>query len=379
MADLVDEENAVSNNRKIRVLAINPGSTSTKIALFDDYDELFRMTIRHSADDLQGFGDIQDQLGYRAETVEKAVAGKGYALEDIDVFSGRGGGMQPVEGGVYAVSDLLASHASRGAAGQHPAQLAPQIAKQFADRYGKLAFVVNPPDIDEFIDIARVTGIRGIYRESHVHALNQKEIAKRFCESRGRSYKDANLIICHLGGGISITAHEKGRMIDSNDIIDGSGPMSPTRAGDLPYMKVIELAYSGSFSQKDLIDKLNHRGGLLDHFGTTDTADILRRIDSGGGYAKAIIDGMAYQCAKYVGAMAVALGGKVDAILITGGLANNEYITGQMASRIDWIAETVVMPGDYELESLAAGAIRAMRGEEEIKTYTGVPIWNGFR
>ncbi|MDR0491760.1 MAG: butyrate kinase [Oscillospiraceae bacterium] len=363
---------------RIRVLAVNTGSTSTKIALFDDYDELFRKTIRHSVDDLKDFYEIQDQLSYRAETVEKAVAEKGYDLAGVDVFSGRGGGVLAVQGGVYSVSNLLAFHASIGMAGQHPAQLAPQIVKQFADRFGKLAFVVNPPDVDEFCEIARVSGIKGIYRESHIHALNQKEIAKRFCELKEQKYDQVNLVICHLGGGVSITAHEKGRMIDSNDIIGGSGPMSPTRAGDLPYMKVLELAFSDRYSRKELIDKLNQDGGLVDHFGTADIRDVLKMVDDGDINAKIIIDGMIYQCAKYVGAMAVALKGKVDAVILTGGLAFSEYFADMMKEHVNWIAETVVMPGDYELEALAAGAIRVLRGEETLKEYTGVPIWNGL-
>ena len=189
------------SNSKIIVLAINPGSTSTKIALFSDYDELFNTAILHSPKDLSSFGDIQEQLEYRADMVERSMLENGYAMEDIDVYSARGGGLAPVTGGVYDVSDLLTTHASIPmSGGPHPAQLASQIAKRFADKYKKRAFVVNPPDVDEFRDIARVSGIKGIERESHVHALNQKEIALRFCESRGLNYNEINIIICHIGG-----------------------------------------------------------------------------------------------------------------------------------------------------------------------------------
>lgn len=363
---------------KIRILAVNPGSTSTKIALFDDYDEVFSTNIEHAAEDLKKFKEIQDQLGYRRDMVESTMADKGYNMTDVDVFVGRGGGLLSVSGGTYEVTDLLVDHASRGMTGQHPAQLASQICRQFADKYSRRAFIVNPPDVDEFSDVARVSGVKGIYRESHIHALNQKEIALRFCKERGLKYSDVNLVICHLGGGISVTAHQKGRMVDSNDIIKGSGPMTPTRAGDLPYVKVIELAYSGDYTKKQLTDKLNKDGGLTDHFGTADARDVIKLIEQGDKYAKVVLDGMIYQNAKYAGAMAVAMKGKVDAIILTGGISHGKYITEQMKDYLSWIAEVVLMPGEFELEALAAGALRVVRGEEEAQTYTGVPVWSGF-
>ena len=365
-------------DKKIRVLAINPGSTSTKIALYDDYDELFSTSVNHSADELNAFGEIRNQLGYRTEMVEKAMTDKGYALEDVDVFSGRGGGLLSLAGGTYDVSDLLADHAYKGMAGQHPAQLAPLIAKQFADKFRKRAVVVNPPSVDEFRDEARVTGVKGLYRQSHIHALNQKEIALRFCSSRQLKYEDVNLIICHLGGGISITAHEKGKMVDSNDIIKGSGPMTPTRAGDLPYIGVIELAYSGEYTKQELVDRFNKDGGLTDHFGTAEVRDVLKMMDNGDKYAEAVFKGMIYQNSKYIGAMAVALKGKVDAVILTGGISNSKLITGMIEDYVGWIAEVVVMPGEFELEALGAGAVRVLRGEEELKTYSGIPVWAGF-
>ena len=366
-------------DRKIRVLAINPGSTSTKIALFDDYDELFRMTINHSTDELMFFADVQSQLGYRADMIEKAIIENGYTLEDIDVFSGRGGGVKPVIGGVYEVTELLTSDAAAFMSGRgHPAQLGSQIAKKFSDEYGKRAVVVNPPDTDEFSDMARITGLSGVYRESHIHALNQKEIALRFCEARGLKYDEVNLIICHLGGGISITAHEKGRMIDSNDIIRGSGPMTPTRAGDLPYMDLIDLAYSGEYTKRELTDRLNTNGGLTDIFGTAEVRDVMKLMESGDKLAKAVLHGMVYQNAKYIGAMAAALKGAVEAIILTGGISNSKLITEMIEEYVDWIAEIIVIPGEFELEALAAGAVRALRNEEEIKVYTGAPVWDGF-
>jgi len=365
-------------DKRIRVLAINPGSTSTKIALFDDNEILFRRAIKHSPEELRAFPEFQDQLGLRAAAVEKAMIENRYAMEDVDVYVGRGGGLSSVVGGVYSVNDLLAQHASTGLRGQHPAQLGAQIAKQFADKFGKPALIVNPPDVDEFIEIARVSGIKGIHRQSHLHALNQKEIALRLCAGRGLKYEDMNFIVCHLGGGISVTAHEQGRMIDSNDIIMGSGPMTPTRAGDIPYTNIVDLAYSGEYTKEELVYKLNKGGGLADHFGTSDVRDVLNLIKKGNAYAKIILDGMIYQNAKYIGAMAVALKGKVDTIILTGGISNSEYFTNTLKEYINWIAEVVVIPGEFELEALAAGALRVMRGEERVRVYTGVPVWNGF-
>ena len=365
-------------DRKIRVLAINPGSTSTKVALFEDYNELFSVSVDHSREDLKPFSDISGQLEYRSEMIEKTMIEKGFNMADVDVFSGRGGGVNTVPGGVYKVTDLLAGDAAAFMSGNgHPAQLGPQLAKRYADKYGKSAVVVNPPDTDEFYDVARITGLKGVYRESHVHALNQKEIALRFCAENGYKYEETNLIICHLGGGISITAHNKSRMIDSNDIIKGSGPMTPTRAGDLPYMDVIDLAYSGKYTRQELIDRCNKNGGLTDLFGTAEVRDIIKLADDGNYYAGVVLNALAYQISKYIGAMAVALKGNVAAIILTGGISNGTGVTDLIDEYVGWIAKVVIMPGEFELEALAAGAVRAMRGEEELKTYTGVPVWDG--
>ncbi|MDR1329511.1 MAG: butyrate kinase [Oscillospiraceae bacterium] len=358
-----------------RILAINPGSTSTKIALFENETELFREKLSHSSKELAPFPDVQSQIAFRTEIVGCELARRGISPSELDVFVGRGGGLLPLEGGVYRVTELLAEHASRGMSGEHPAQLAAQICKMFANEYSKPAFVVNPPDVDEFEDISRITGLRGVYRESHIHALNQKEVALRFCAARGLDYGAVNLIVCHLGGGISITAHKNGRMTDSNDIIRGSGPMTPTRAGDLHYMAVLELAEDGPASKKLLAERLSRRGGLIDHFGTSDAREVRKLIEGGDKYAALVYDAMIYQCAKHAGAMAAALKGELRAIILTGGLAHDEYFTRKMSEYLGWIAEIAVMPGEFELEALAAGALRVLRGTEPEKEYTGVPVW----
>ncbi|MDR2420639.1 MAG: butyrate kinase [Oscillospiraceae bacterium] len=362
-----------TDKKTYRILAVNPGSTSTKIALFESETELFREKLSHAPDELEPFPDIQSQLGFRAGIVERALSARFTDPAEIDAFAGRGGGLLPLAGGVYRVTELLAEHASRGMSGQHPAQLAAQICKSLADRYGKPAFVVNPPDTDEFEDISRITGLRGVYRESHVHALNQKEAALRFCAARGLDYGGVNLVVCHLGGGISITAHKKGAMTDSNDIIRGSGPMTPTRAGDLHYTAVLELARSGAYTEKQLEDRLGRLGGLTDHFGTPDAREVRKLAEGGDRRAALVYDAMIYQCAKYAGAMAAALRGDVRAIILTGGLARDPYFTDKMTDYLGWIAEIAVMPGEFELEALASGALRVLRGEETEKEYTGAP------
>lgn len=362
----------------IKILAINPGSTSTKVGVFENEKGIFSTNISHDAEKLKEFKEVQDQLDYRSKVIEEELNKAGISLKAIDVFVGRGGGLVPVEGGVYKVTESLLQDARIGMSGQHPAQLASQICAQYADKYNGKAFVVNPPDTDEFQDIARITGLKGIYRESRVHALNQKEIALRYCKEKNQSYEEINLIICHIGGGISITAHSKGRMIDSNDIINGEGSMTPTRVGALPTVKLLKLCYSGKYSEKDLYNKLTKNGGLIDHLGTSDAREVEKLISKGDKYAKLVYDAMIYQIGKEVGSMAAVLKGNVDGIILTGGMSNSEYLVNSLKEYISWIAPITVMAGEFEMEALAAGALRVMQGVEEAKEYTGIPVWEGF-
>jgi butyrate kinase len=361
-----------------RILAINPGSTSTKIAIFENDREVYKETIDHPAEKLRAFKEVQDQLNYRKETVENSVGSQGIPLDSIDVFVGRGGGLVPCLGGTYEITDTLVDHASRGMSGQHPAQLASQICRLLVNQYGGRGFIVNPPDTDEFDEIARVSGVKGLYRESRVHALNQKEIALRYCAQAGISYEKTNLIICHIGGGISVTAHRNGRMVDSNDIMNGDGPMMPTRSGSLPVLKVLKMAFSGKHTEKELTAKLNKDGGLVDHLGTADAREVEKRIKAGDQYAKLVYDAMIYQIGKNVGQCACVLEGKVDAILLTGGMSASDYVVGSLKKYIAWIAPVHTMAGEFEMEALAAGALRVMREQEKPLTYTGVPVWDGF-
>ena len=361
-----------------KIFAINPGSTSTKIAMFEDGQETFSRNVAHDAAVLKAFHEISEQFDYRRQTILHELAEAGQSLKGVEAFSARGGGLVNIEGGVYEINDILLSHARQGFTVKHPATLGAQLAEAFRRQYGGRAFVVNPPDVDEFIDKARVTGLKGIYRESRIHALNQKEIAIRYAEQRGTTPEKLNLIICHIGGGISVTAHRAGRMIDSNDIANGDGPFAPTRCGQLPVRDVIRLCFSGEFTAKQMYDKVTKTGGLVDHLGTSDAREVSARIKKGDSYAKLIYDAMIYQIAKAAGAMAAVLCGRVDGIVLTGGISHDAYLVSQLKKHLGFLGQIEVMAGEFEMEALAAGAVRVLQGREVPKVYTGIPVWNGF-
>lgn len=361
-----------------KVFAINPGSTSTKIAMFEGDKEVFSKNVSHDAEKLKEFKEISDQFDYRKETILKELAEAGQTLEGVDAFSARGGGLVNIEGGVYQVGEKLLEHARVGYTVKHPASLGAQLADAFAKEYGGVAFVVNPPDVDEFTDVARVTGLKGIYRESRIHALNQKEIGIRYAAKLGKKYEDLNLIICHIGGGISVTAHNHGKMVDSNDIANGDGPMAPTRCGQLPVKDVVTMCFSGKYTEKEMREKITKTGGLVDHLGTSDAREVTEMIKNGNQYAKLIYDAMIYEIGKTAGSMAAVLCGKVDGIIFTGGISHDKYVVEKLTKMLGFIAPITVMAGEFEMEALAAGAIRVLSGKEEAKIYTGIPVWNGF-
>ena len=358
--------------KNYKVFAINPGSTSTKIAMFEGEKEIFSRNISHDAEKLKEFKEISDQLPYRKEMILNVLKEEGQTLEGVDAFSARGGGLVNVEGGVFTIGDKLLEHARTCYTVKHPATLGAQLADAFSKEFGGAAFVVNPPDVDEFQDVARVTGLKGVYRESRIHALNQKEIGIRFAAKQGKKYEDMNLIICHIGGGISVTAHRMGKMVDSNDIANGDGPMAPTRCGQLPVKDVVTMCYSGKYTEKEMREKITKTGGLVDHLGTSDAREVTAMIENGNKYAKLIYDSMIYEIGKTAGSMAAVLHGKVDGIVLTGGISHDKYVVEKLTEMLSFIAPITVMAGEFEMEALAAGAIRVLSGEEEAKTYTGI-------
>lgn len=361
-----------------RVLVINPGSTSTKVGLFDGERAVFTVNVAHEASELAKFAGVSDQLPYRVGLIEQALAENGVELASIDAFVGRGGGLLPLPGGTYEVDDVLLDHATRGANGvQHPAQLGPQIAHAFAGRAGKPAFVVNPPDTDELCDEARMTGARGVYRHVHLHALNLKETAIRHAASAGRAYEECRFVVCHIGGGISVSAHDRGRMVDGADIVGGEGPMAPTRCGALPVAEVLDYLDAGH-ATADVRRMCMKTGGFVDLLGTSDALEVSRRAEAGDEACGRAWDAMVYQICKEIGAMAAVLGGNVDGILLGGGMVHNKGLVRAIEERCGWIAPVFAYPGEFELEAMAAGARRVLDGAEKPLRYSGKPVFEGF-
>lgn len=361
-----------------RVLVINPGSTSTKVGLFDGERAVFTVNVAHEASELAKFAGVSDQLPYRVGLIEQALAENGVELASIDAFVGRGGGLLPLPGGTYEVDDVLLDHATRGANGvQHPAQLGPQIARAFAGRVGKHAFVVNPPDTDELCDEARMTGVRGVYRHVHLHALNLKETAIRHAASAGRAYEECRFVVCHIGGGISVSAHDRGRMVDGADIVGGEGPMAPTRCGALPVAEVLDYLDAGH-ATADVRRMCMKTGGFVDLLGTSDALEVSRRAEAGDEACRRAWDAMVYQICKEIGAMAAVLGGNVDGILLGGGMVHNKGLVRAIEERCGWIAPVFAYPGEFELEAMAAGARRVLDGVEKPLRYSGKPVFEGF-
>lgn len=365
-------------SKTYKIFTLSPGSTSTKLAVFENETMIFKSNVAHDPEKLKTFAEISDQLPYRKETILSELTKENISLAEMDAFAAYSGGLESMVGGVYPVNEEVLKHSREGRTVKHPAILGAQLIHAFSEEYGGPAYLVNPPDVDEFQELARVTGMKGMYRESRVHVLNQKEVAMRMAKELGKKYEDCNFVVCHVGGGLSVTAHRKGLMVDGNDVLNGDGPMAPNRTGSLPAVPLIKMCFSGEFTEKEMVAKISKTGGLLGHLGTDNTLDIVKRIDEGDKYAKLIFDGMAYQLAKFIGSYASVLKGEVDGIILTGGVSNSKYFTGIIEEHCKWIAPIKVYGGDFEMEALASGVMRVFNQEEETKTYTGTPVWSGF-
>lgn len=363
-----------------RVFAINPGSTSTKVAMFDGDRCLFSKNVAHDAAELAKFKGMPEQLPYRRDMILGLLKDEGLTLDGVDVFVGRGGGLLSVQGGTYEIDDLILDHARRCANGVvHPATLGPQLANEFAKEYGGKAFVVNPPDTDELQDLARMTGIKGVYRTVHLHALNLKETAIRHSkEVLGKKYEECNFVVCHIGGGISVSAHREGKMIDGYDIVGGEGPMAPTRCGSISVYDLLDYMEASGTDAKSARKLCSRTGGFVSHLGISDAIELTDRAAKGDKYADMIWNTMIYQIEKGIGAMAAALKGKVDGILLGGGMVHDDDLVESIRRGCSWIAPVSAYPGEFELEAMAAGALRVLSGEEPAKAYTGVPVFSGF-
>ncbi len=351
---------------ELRVLAINPGSTSTKFALYVNETAALVKNLRHSEAELAPFRgrSILDQQQFRAAQIEAALLEAGHTIDELQAVVGRGGLLPPLASGTYMVNDDMLEELRLARRGEHAANLGAFLANQLARKAAVEAYIVDPVSVDEWPEHARLSGSALLERQCLSHALNSKAVAKRYGREQGRPYESLRLIVAHLGSGISVSAHAHGRMIDVTNSRE-EGAFSTERAGSVPVMQLVELCFSGRYTQKQVEAALFREAGLYSYLGTKDLLEVEVRIASGDAQAKLVFDAMAYQIAKEIGAMAAALRGRVDALLLTGGMAHSDRLVSALQEYINWIAPTVRYPGEDELQALAEGALRVLRHEEE--------------
>lgn len=363
--------------KKLKIFTINPGSTSTKIALFEGGEKVFSANVSHDAATLNQFSSLQEQLPYRRQTIEQLIAENHVDLSGLDGAVGRGGGLIAMEGGTYEADELLLHDSLNCANGvPHPAGMGASLARMFAEAYGGRTFVVNPADVDELQDVARITGIKGVYRSIHLHSLNLKETAIRHASSQGRTYEEMNLIVCHIGGGVSVSAHKGGKMVDGYDIVGGEGPMAPTRCGGVSVTDLLD--YAKDQDLKTVRHLCSKTGGFVSHLGISDAIEVNKRIEAGDKHAEIVWNAMIYQICKGIGAMSAVLHGRVDGILLGGGMVHSQDLVEKIKEACGSIAAVYTYPGEFEMEAMEAGASRVLRGEEQPKKYTGTPVFQGF-
>ncbi|MEF3245553.1 MAG: butyrate kinase [Caldisericaceae bacterium] len=352
----------------MKILVINPGSTSTKIAVFNNREAVFEETIRHEKEEISKFKSVLDQLDFRKETILKSLNEKGISLEEIDAVVGRGGIIKPIDAGTYIVNEALIKDLINYSKEQeHPSTLGGLIAYEIAIKIGKPAYIADPVCVDEFDDLARISGIKEIKRKSLLHALNIRASLYRYAEENGTKISSLNAVVAHLGGGISIAAVKNGRIVDVNNANEG-GPFSPERAGSLPSIEVVNLAYSGASSRSDLLKLFTKEGGVYSYLGTNNIKEVVTQAKKDPS-VKEVLEAMCYQIAKEIGAMATVLKGEVEVIIITGSVAYNEEVVNEIEKRVSFIAKVVSYPGEFELEALAFAALRVLNGEEVAKVY----------
>lgn len=350
------------------VLAINPGSTSTKVSIFMDEVEYKTKKITHKPEDLKKFKNIIDQYEYRLSLILEWLEDENIQLSDLLAVVGRGGLLRPIPAGVYIITDFMIDDLKAGIQGEHASNLGGILAKTIGNLSGVKAFTLDPVSVDEFEDVARISGMIEIPRRSLVHALNIRAVSYRRADELNKPLEDLNLIVAHLGGGISIAPIHKGRIIDVNNA-NQMGPFSPERSGSLPVGEVIKMCYSGKYTYDEMKSKVHGKGGLYSYLGTTDGQEIMDRIDNGDEYARLVTDAMAYQIGKEIGSLAPVLKGKVDNIILTGGLSHSKYLVERITEMVSFIAPIVVYPGEDEMDSLNKGVLRVLNGIESYKIY----------
>jgi butyrate kinase len=352
-----------------RILVINPGSTTTKVALFANEDEIFSRNIKHKVEDLARFNRASDQDLYRMELILDCLQENNINLKEINAIVARGGLLKPIEGGTYRVNPQMVADLKKGVQGDHPSNCGGLIAYAMSKNAGCDAFIVDPVVVDELQDLARLSGMPLIKRRSIFHALNQKAVARQAAQELGRNYRETNLIVAHLGGGITVGAHQNGRVIDVNNGLDGDGPFSPERSGGVPVGDLVRACYSGDYTFGEMKKLITGHGGVVAYLGTHDMHLVEEEVSNGSNEYRLIFEGIAYQVAKEIGACATTLAGKVDGICITGGLAASEMMVKWISDRVKWIAPVMVYPGEEEMKALVQGALRILRDEEEAKEY----------
>ncbi|MFJ7933786.1 butyrate kinase [Sporosarcina sp. NPDC096371] len=363
------EGGSIVHDNRIRVLVINPGSTSTKIGVYENETLLLETTLRHSSEEIARYPSVINQFSFRKETILETLEKEGISISELSAVCGRGGLLRPIEGGTYSVNDAMIEDLRKGYSGQHASNLGGILANEIAGGLDIPAFIVDPVVVDELAPIARISGFASLERKSIFHALNQKAVARRYAKQLGKKYEDLRLIVVHMGGGITVGAHEFGKVIDVNNGLHGDGPFSPERAGTVPAGALVELCFSGKLYRNEVMKKLVGQGGLVGYLGTNDAVQVEKRIENGDAEAQLVYEAMAYQVAKEVGSAATVLRGQVDAIILTGGLAYGKGFVEDISSKIAWITDIVVYPGEDELQALAEGAIRVLSGEETAKIY----------
>ena len=352
----------------MKIFVINPGSTSTKFAVYEDETIKWKGCIQHPVEELAKFEHVNEQLNYRTEAMHRLLADQNIEESQFDVVIARGGLLKPTPGGVYRVDDKI-KHDLVNAEMEHACNLGGLMADEFATAINCPAFIADPEVVDELIPEARISGIPGLEKRSLFHALNSKAVARRYARLNSLKYEDLDLIVVHLGGGISIGAHRHGEVIDVNNALNGDGPFSPERAGTLPAADLVDLCFSGRYTRREIHKLLNGKGGLTALLGINDVAEIVCRTEAGEEPYKTVLDSMLYKVACHVGARAVSLKGHVDAIILTGGIAHSKYCVEKLSGWIDWIAPISVRAGEDELGALAFNAYGAMTGSLPIKTY----------
>lgn len=353
-----------------RILVINPGSTSTKIAIFEDEKMISSESIRHTAEELSKFERLIDQFEFRVNAIERFLNKLGYDYSDFNAIVARGGLVRPIPSGTYEVDELMVEELKMAKYGEHASNLGAVIAHEISKKYNIPAYIVDPVVVDEMEEIAKISGHPLFERKSIFHALNQKAVARKAAEKLGKNYEDVNLIVVHMGGGISIGAHKNGRVIDVNNALDGDGPFTPERSGTLPLTQLIDMCFSGKYDYKFIRKRIKGNGGLVAYLGTNNAVEVQKMIENGDKKAELIYKAMAYQIAKWIGKMAAVLKGEVDAIVLTGGLAYDEkFMVKWLKEYVSFIAPVLVFPGGNEEEALSMGALRVLRGIEKAKKY----------